>query len=93
MTAVPRRRPRTSPWPRPVTGHGGPAWEDGDCPWCRALLGPGLALAEPGVGHGRAGGPVRSWRAGLPAWVRRARPVMVPMAALTVVAAVLVALA
>ncbi|MGV9345090.1 hypothetical protein ACWDSD_09835 [Streptomyces spiralis] len=97
MTAVPRRRPRTSawprtsPWPRPVAERGREAWEDGDCPWCRALLGPGLALAEPGIGHGS--GRSRSRRADLPAWVHRARLVMVPMAALTVVAAVLVALA
>ncbi|MET7380669.1 hypothetical protein ABZT08_17920 [Streptomyces sp. NPDC005526] len=62
------------------------AWEDGDCPWCRSLLGPGgRAAAEPDPGH-RDDGPCAPW-------VARARLVMVPLAALTVVAALVVALA
>ncbi|MFF8941491.1 hypothetical protein ACF1A5_04245 [Streptomyces sp. NPDC014864] len=61
------------------------AWEDGDCPWCRSLLGTGRAAAEPDAGH-RDEGPRAPW-------VARARLVMVPVAALTVVAALVVALA
>lgn len=91
MTAAARWRPRTSSWPRPLAEHGKEAWEDGDCPWCRALLGPGRTLAQPDVGCGPGGS--RSRRTGLPSWAHRARVVMVPMAALTVVAAVLLALA
>ncbi|WP_086723001.1 hypothetical protein [Streptomyces carpinensis] len=67
------------------------AWEDEDCPWCRALLGPGWALTEPGIGHGND--PSRPRGADPPGWVRRARHFMVPVAALTVVAALLMALA
>jgi hypothetical protein len=70
------------------------AWDDGDCPWCRALLGAGPALTEPGAGrpddralvlggyfHG--GGP--SARA------RPAQLLLLPLAVLTVLAALLVA--
>ncbi|MEU7057996.1 hypothetical protein [Streptomyces sp. NPDC046197] len=66
------------------------AWEDADCPWCRSLLGPGRALAEPDTG--RRNDRSRPVGAGLPAWVERARLVIVPVAALTVVAAVMMAL-
>ncbi|WP_445529671.1 hypothetical protein [Streptomyces cyslabdanicus] len=67
------------------------AWEDGECPWCRSLLGSGRALTVPDAGlpiarpWPRGGGPAWSW------W-ERARPVMVPLAALTVLAALMMAL-
>ncbi|MFI1168159.1 hypothetical protein ACH4UM_32350 [Streptomyces sp. NPDC020801] len=67
------------------------AWEDGDCPWCRSLLGPGRALGEPDTGR-RIGRP-GTGGGSLPGWVHRARLVMVPVATLTVVAALVMALA
>ncbi|MEW2297621.1 hypothetical protein ABZ719_33810 [Streptomyces sp. NPDC006743] len=67
-------------------------WEDGDCPWCRSLLGSGRAFAGPGPGRrtsdrsaGDGGGP--------PAWAECALLVVVPLAALTFVAALMLALA
>ena len=67
------------------------AWEEGDCPWCRSLLGPGRTLAMPDTVRRND----RSrFRAGVvPSWVERARLVMMPVAALTIVAALVVALA
>ncbi|MFF9127061.1 hypothetical protein ACF09J_27905 [Streptomyces sp. NPDC014889] len=63
------------------------AWEDGECPWCRSLLGSGRALTVPDAG-------LRAWhRAGdWPTWWERARPIMLPLAALTVAAALMMAL-
>ncbi|WP_037852362.1 hypothetical protein [Streptomyces sp. NRRL S-340] len=67
-------------------------WEDGDCPWCRSLLGSGRALAGPGPGRRKndrsavdGGDPT--------AWAERALLVVVPVAALTFVAALVLALA
>ncbi|MFF8595081.1 hypothetical protein ACF061_27255 [Streptomyces sp. NPDC015220] len=62
------------------------AWEDDDCPWCHSLLGPGRALAAPDAE--RPGYP----GAELSAWVARAHLVILPMATLTVVAALMMAL-
>jgi hypothetical protein len=67
------------------------AWEDGDCPWCRSLLGPGRSPAEPDAvrRNDRSG-----YRGGSrPDWVERACLLVVPVAALTVMAALMVALA
>jgi hypothetical protein len=70
------------------------AWDDGDCPWCRALL-----LTEPGAGRpdDRAlvlGGLLHGggFHGGDPS--ARARPaqlLLLPLAVLTVLAALLVA--
>ena len=64
---------------------------DGDCPWCRSLLGPHPAPAE----AARAGSGDRSPpREGVPrVWAGRLRRLMVPVAAVTVVAALLLTLA
>ncbi|MET8247643.1 hypothetical protein ABZV31_26460 [Streptomyces sp. NPDC005202] len=67
------------------------AWEDGDCPWCRSLLGPGRALAETDTERRNDHPGVRGGKR-LPAWVERARLVIVPVAALTVVAALVMTL-
>jgi hypothetical protein len=67
------------------------AWEDGDCPWCRSLLGPGLALAEPDTVRRNDRSRLRPGV--VPCWVERARRVMMPVAALTIMAALVVALA
>ncbi|MFF9314656.1 hypothetical protein ACF1BS_27615 [Streptomyces sp. NPDC014748] len=64
-------------------------WEDGDCPWCRSLLGPapGASLTGPGTGCGND--RAESRRAGPAAWLERAHLIMPLMAALTVVAALM----
>ncbi|GAA2935169.1 hypothetical protein [Streptomyces mexicanus] len=75
------------------------AWDDGDCPWCRALLGAGPARTEPGAGRrdGRAlfpGGGFHGsgFRGGDPsARVLPAHLLLLPLAVLTVLAALLVA--
>ncbi|MFE7234213.1 hypothetical protein ACWCRF_26950 [Streptomyces sp. NPDC002405] len=66
------------------------AWEDGECPWCRSLLGSGRALtvADAGLRVDRPWHRSDGW----PAWWERARLVMVPLAALTVAAALMLAL-
>lgn len=82
-------------WAQPAQGwavaHGPADWEDDDCPWCRSLLDPGQGPR--GRGTGRGAGLFRFLAAGLPARAWRARLVMVPVAALTVLAALVVALA
>ncbi|MFF9408514.1 hypothetical protein ACF1B0_23770 [Streptomyces anandii] len=82
-------------WAHPAPGwavaHGTAAWEDDDCPWCRSLLDPGHGVAGQAIGRGR--GRLRFPGAGPLAWAWRTRLVMVPVAALTVVAALVVALA
>ena len=65
------------------------AWDDGDCPWCRALL-----LTEPGAGRpdDRAlvlGGGFHG--GGPSARARPAQLLLLPLAVLTVLAALLVA--
>ncbi|MFD4970582.1 hypothetical protein [Streptomyces sp. NPDC058424] len=68
------------------------AWEDGECPWCRSLLGSGrAALAVPDAGF-RVDRPWHRSGIGRPAWWERARLVMLPLAALTVAAALMLAL-
>ncbi|MFK4149209.1 hypothetical protein [Streptomyces sp. NPDC004065] len=73
------------------------AWEDGDCPWCRSLLDPGLVPAGADAAGRQArpatAGPTSGPRRSPPAWTERARLLMVPVAALTVLAALVVALA
>ncbi|MFJ2566232.1 hypothetical protein ACIO02_25410 [Streptomyces sp. NPDC087568] len=66
------------------------SWEDGECPWCRSLLGSGRALTVPDAGLriGRLWHRTDNW----PAWWERARPIMLPLAALTVAAALMMAL-
>jgi hypothetical protein len=71
-------------------------WPDdgSDCRWCRTLLGP-VSAAGPATADG-----VHGWRAerrterraerhidGTRAWLERIRPVILPLAALTVLAA------
>ncbi|MFB7600427.1 hypothetical protein [Streptomyces sp. NPDC056160] len=67
------------------------AWEDGDCPWCRSLLGSGRVFAEPGPGRRKNGRSEAGGGAPF-AWADLARPVIVPVAALTVVAALMIVL-
>jgi hypothetical protein len=77
--------------PRAVAGGGPQAWEDGDCPWCRSLLGSGRTPAEPyAVRRNDSSG---FWGGGRPARVERARRFLVPLAVLTVLAALMVTLA
>ncbi|MFE1797942.1 hypothetical protein ACFW9L_17510 [Streptomyces sp. NPDC059517] len=68
------------------------SWPDegGDCRWCSILLGPtpvsrsAVPGSAPGE-HGRARSA--EWRTdGLRTWPERVRPVMLPLAALTVLA-------
>ncbi|GAA5059426.1 hypothetical protein [Streptomyces similanensis] len=66
-------------------------WEDGDCPWCRALLGPIQDASRTGPGTGWRNDRAESGRAGAAAWLERAHLVVPPMAALTVVAALMMA--
>jgi hypothetical protein len=80
-----------SPGPRAVVGGGMQAWEDGDCPWCRSLLGSGRTPAQPYTV--RRNDRPRLRGGSRPAWVERARRFVVPAAALTVLAALVVALA
>ncbi|MGW4043869.1 hypothetical protein [Streptomyces sp. NPDC004721] len=67
------------------------AWEDGECPWCRSLLGSGRAFTVPDAGL-RVDRPWHWSGVGWPAWWERARLVMLPVAALTVAAALMLAL-
>jgi hypothetical protein len=74
------------------------AWDDGDCPWCRALLGAGPALTEPGAGRpdDRAlvlGGGFHGgyFHGGGPSARARPAQLLLPLAVLTVLAALLVA--
>ncbi|MFE9774642.1 hypothetical protein ACFYOV_23805 [Streptomyces sp. NPDC005931] len=57
---------------------------DGDCPWCRALLGPGRVPGGAGAEK-----PGHLWSS---AWMERLRMVMVPVATATVAAAVVATL-
>lgn len=66
-------------------------WEDGDCPWCRSLLGPAQDASPTGSGTGRRNDRAESRRAAAAAWLGRAHLVVPPMAALTVVAALMMA--
>ncbi|MFB7734938.1 hypothetical protein ACFC08_11215 [Streptomyces sp. NPDC056112] len=67
------------------------AWEDGECPWCRSLLGSGRALTVPDAGL-RVDRPWLRSGDGRTVWWERARLVMLPLAALTVAAALMLAL-
>ncbi|MEU6476415.1 hypothetical protein ABZ858_05890 [Streptomyces sp. NPDC047017] len=68
------------------------AWEDGDCPWCHSLLGSGPVLAEADTGC--PAGWFRAWDGLLtPVRAECARLLIVPMAALAMVAALLAVLA
>ncbi|MEU6406578.1 hypothetical protein [Streptomyces sp. NPDC046985] len=68
------------------------AWDDPDCPWCRALLGSGRDPAAPASTRADLRARFRHG-GGLAACISRARLVMTPMAVFTVLAALLVALA
>ncbi|MFS8198105.1 hypothetical protein ACLVWQ_05405 [Streptomyces sp. CWNU-52B] len=70
----------------------GVSWPDdeSDCRWCSILLGPGSA-AGPAPAERALGRHPRYRATGLRTWLERARTVMLPLAAVTVVVALALA--